>query len=397
LGTAALQKNCKLENLVKSLDASGSLATKEGNLVVAFPERCFLSQAAIAFLCAWGMRFRAAGRRIHLRGDEDAIRYLARLDLLRHLEMEDIQMNRQEESGRFMPLRLIESSEDVYAACNAVCDLVLCQFENAHDFIPALEWAVNEIVDNVLIHSQTQTPGVVCAQYFPQKHRLDVAICDVGCGIRTSLGGAHPVQSSGEAISVAIQRGVTRDPAIGQGNGMAGALEITRHGRGMFGVWTGDMSYAVKGDSNGSFREIAAIPGTGVVLSLDTRYPVDLEDTWIASGHGRDWSYINVVAEQVSEEGGIDVHKECLNTGTRPPGTRLRNRVRALLPEVDTPLVLNFTDVTSASSSFLDELLGRLAEEYGPAVLDQEIQILGMNDSVRAIAEVVVRQRIEGL
>ena len=36
-----------------------------------------------------------------------------------------------------------------------------------------MELAVNEIVDNILIHSETPVPGAVCAQYFPRMHRLD--------------------------------------------------------------------------------------------------------------------------------------------------------------------------------------------------------------------------------
>ena len=31
-----------------------------------------------------------------------------------------------------------------------------------------------EITDNILIHAQSGTPGVLCRQYFPERQRLDV-------------------------------------------------------------------------------------------------------------------------------------------------------------------------------------------------------------------------------
>ena len=103
-----------------------------------------------------------------LRGDEDALRYLARMDLHEHLGVAYDAGRRQSEVGGFLPLRLIAGDDAVFGTVNAICDLVLHQFENAPEFIPTLEWAANEIIDNILI----QVPGAVCAQYFHRKHLL---------------------------------------------------------------------------------------------------------------------------------------------------------------------------------------------------------------------------------
>ncbi len=57
------------------------------------------------------------------------------------------------------------------------------------------------------------------------QHCFDIGICDMGRGLLGSLQPAFPeVRSYGQAI----ERGATRDPAIGQGNGMAGSYEIVR-------------------------------------------------------------------------------------------------------------------------------------------------------------------------
>jgi hypothetical protein len=60
------------------------------------------------------------------------------------------------------------------------------------------------------------------------------------------------------------------------------------------------------------------------------------------------------------------------------------------------PLILDFYGVKSAASSFLDELLGRLADEdpRGQAMFDGPVRIQGMNPTVQAMANVVVAQRL---
>jgi hypothetical protein len=82
---------------------------------------------------------------------------------------------------------------------------------------------------------------------------------------------------------------------------------------------------------------------------------------------------------------------------SRDPAKLLRRKIQSLLPAMDgEPLILDFSGVKSAASSFLDELLGRLADEdpRGQAVFDGPVRIQGMNPTVQAMANVVVAQRL---
>lgn len=390
--TVHCPRNCSLHALSQEIGAAGALGSDWDALVVHFPAGCFVHCSAMAFLGTWGRLQVLAGRRMLLRGDGDALRYLARMDLHEHLGAAYDASRRQSDVGRFLPLRLIAGDDDVFGTVNAICDLVLHQFENAREFIPALEWAVNEIIDNILIHAESQVPRAVCAQYFPHEHRLDVGICDVGRGIKASLSESRHIWSHGDAVTTALQRGVTRNPDIGAGNGMAGALEIATQNQGGLQVWTGDVVYRLENGREKSFAQMAAVPGTGVLFSLDTRKPVDLTETWIAANHG--WSYINAEAERIGEQ-GLSVAANCSNTGTRAPAERLRRKILALLPEITGPLVLDFTAVRSAASSFLDELLGKLAQELGAEAFRERIRAVGMNDMLEQMANVVLRQRLE--
>jgi hypothetical protein len=93
-----------------------------------------------------------------------------------------------------------------------------------------------------------------------------------------------------------------------------------------------------------------------------------------------------------------NVAAECLHTGGRAPAKLLRRKIQGLLPAMDgEPLILDFRGVKSAASSFLDELLGRLADEdpRGQAIFDGPVRIQGMTPTVQAMANVVVAQRLK--
>lgn len=391
MAIVALPRVSTLPTLAAALGEADVLDSDWPEVVIKLARGAFVDVAAISFLCSWAGARASEGRKVHLRGDPDALAYLARMDLHEELGVAYQRGARLDETGRFLPLRRIASGDDVFATVNAICDLVLHQFDNAPEFVGALEWAANEIIDNILIHSETVVPGAVCAQYFPARHRLDVGICDLGRGIKASLGTTRQIWSHGDAVTTALRRGVTRDPSVGMGNGMAGSLEIATVNGGAFEVWTGDVVYRLDGGVARGFTKIPPLPGTGVMFSLDTRRPVDLSATWIAGGG---WSFINAEAERIARAGGIDVAEACINTGTRPPAERLRRKVLALLPEMETPLRLDFSHVRSASSSFLDELLGRMAHQLGENVFESRVQLEGMQPLVRKMANVVIAQRL---
>lgn len=356
---------------------------------------CFVTCAAMTFLCAWGLRYRERGGTITADGDDSLLSYLARMDLFTHLDIPfEEDFDRRNPEGRFMPLRLIAGDEDVFETTNSVLELVLRQFEDGQAFVPALEWAVNEATDNILRHAEAPAPGVVCAQYVPKAHRLDVAICDAGRGITASLEGVlEPWEGPGDAVKQALQRGVTRDPEIGQGNGLAGALEIAKTNSGAFHLWTDDIVFSTTNGEDGRFAKLPPLPGTGVAFALDTRRPVDLSDTFIGAPA---CPYIDAEAMRLeTSDDGIKVAEDCVSTGTRGSARRLRRKIASVLPEMDESLVLNFEGVERASSSFLDELLGRLAAEFGTDAFEQRVRLVNMPEQVVDMANVVIEQRLD--
>jgi hypothetical protein len=314
------------------------------------------------------------------------------MDLLRILDVAyEEGFERHPETGRFIPIRLIDDPQSCKGAVDAICDLVLRQFDNARAFLPALEWAVNETVDNMLVHAEMPVPGIVCAQYFPNRQRIDVGICDMGRGIMASLSESMHLWSHGHAITEALKRGVTRNRSEGQGNGLAGCRAIVTLNGGEFWLWTGDVTYRLQEGAERGFDQMPLVPGTGLLFSLDTTRPVNLADTFLEGG---DWSFIEAEGERLAAAGGIRVSEECFHTGLRSLARGLRRKILTVLPSMDQPLVLDFEGVTGASSSFLDELLGRLVEELGADGFRDRVRIVNMADEIRARANTVIRQRL---
>ena len=397
----SLPARAAIHQAVAAFEASNALHPKGDNVFLTFAD--VPAMDVLAYLGAWGLMARREGTTIKLRGDAKT---LASLQLLGFHQLLDISpssssANHQPTKAHtlgVLPLSPIATEEQQYKAVDAICAIALAAIDNAAAFIPALEWLANEILGNILTHAASETPGVVCAQYRPKQQRFDIGICDMGRGLLGSLQPTFPeVRSYGQAIDKAIERGATRDPAIGQGNGMAGSYEIVVLNGGTYQIWTGDVVYELnKGKRRPGFQSMPPVFGTGVMFSLDTSKPVDLASTWIASNSGVESLFLNSQTESASES-GLDVAAECLHTGGRQPAKQLRRKIQGLLPVMDDePLILDFSGVKSAASSFLDELLGRLAAEdpRGQAIFDGPVRIQGMPPTVQAMANVVVGQRL---
>ena len=93
---------------------------------------------------------------------------------------------------------------------------------------------------------------------------------------------------------------------------------------------------------------------------------------------------------------GLKVADEVEHTGARPPATHFRRKIMPLLSNTDEPLTIDFVGISRASSSFLDELLGRLVKELGIQKFQKEVKIINMSDQLMAMSNVVIQQRMEG-
>lgn len=356
------------------------------------PRGRFVTPRMLAMLTSWALEMRARGVSFAVMGDGDTCAYLDRMGFQGIIGAQAIGIPHRVEAGRFIPLFLIGTSDQQGQAVDALCELMLRQFENARELLPPFEWAVNEITDNILIHAQSSTPGVVSAQYYPGRHELEIAIVDQGLGLLGTLGPSHGARDERHAIELGLTRGLTRDPAVGQGNGMAGTELIVRENRGTMLLWTGG-TRVLSTPGGRRFAPLPTVNGVGMVLRLDVRNLIDLSQTWLGERH---FTYIDRQVEEL-EEGGflILVGRECESVGSREPARRLRNRLMAMLPDLgDQPLIFDFSDVRDPSSSFLDELFGRIALQIGLEAFTRRCSLEGLSAASIDRANAVIHQRV---
>jgi hypothetical protein len=390
-----LPKTCSQEELLKCFDKAGLNNKTWSDLDLASPQNCFFTPSGLTFLTSWSLLMMEKGRRIDFLGEKEAWQYLNRMRYFEHIghRHSEGEINKKDRAY-LTPISLIEDSSDVFSAVDAICYIVVRQFPDADKFLPALEWAVNEIIDNTITHAESVVPGAVSAQFYPRISKFVVSICDTGRGIQKSMSESHSVFNHAAAVKLAIQKGVTRNHDVGQGNGLAGTIEIIKENQGQFLLTSGDvmLEESEKGEVT---HHVPEFHGTSINLSFDTNRPVDLQLTTIAGKSSiTSWNYLISESERIQEAGGILVKQECEHTGGRIPAKLLRREIESLLPHCDGLLVINFEGVKMTSSSFLDELLGRLVIKIGKIEFQKSISIVNMNSTIQSMANNVIDQRL---
>jgi hypothetical protein len=267
--------------------------------------------------------------------------------------------------------------------------------------LDGLEWALNEVADNVLIHSGGARGWLQLSQQ-PSKGLIEVVVADCGQGILNSLREGHPeIHSDVAALELAVEKGVTRNPNIGQGNGLAGTLRIALAAHGFVNLYSGAglLRYlqpaSEDSDAGRLFTQPASyLQGTVVTLTLPTLRKIDIANAlW---GHATTTMFEN---EYISESGTeiiFRVANEASGFGNRPSAMPLRVAIENLLRQFPTQkLIVDFSGVSLVSASFADEFIARLAKNLGVVTFFQRISIVGMNDLIRRTMDAVIEQRLK--
>jgi anti-anti-sigma regulatory factor/anti-sigma regulatory factor (Ser/Thr protein kinase) len=300
-----------------------------------------------------------------------------------------------------VPVTQFFSASDQHKAVNAIMDAMLRSLTDlSRGDLAAIEWSVNEISDNVINHSNSQTGGLVQLTTFKkEQHRVEYAVCDAGIGIPNSLRQTHPeITSDSDALDRAIREGVTRDKAIGMGNGLFGSFEICRVSEGYFEVHSGYARLS-QNKQKGLHVRLERVPyaGTLVVACVDYSKRGVLQEAlrFGNKNHLPVRDYIEAAHE--SDDGARIVFvmsKEAESFGTRVAGRPVKIKLQnlsALCPAQK--VFIDFSDVPVISSSFADEVLGKLFLELGPLAFMQRFEVVNTTDAVRGLIDRAIGQR----
>ncbi|OOV19771.1 sensor histidine kinase [Flavobacterium sp. LM4] len=151
---------------------------------------------------------------------------------------------------------------------------VLREKSSMYDNVYAsLDYCFNEILDNVLNHTDEKV-GWVVAQYFENLNSIRLIVCDFGMGIHKSLNQKHDFTEE-EAITKCIESGITNGK--GQGHGLFATASFIRLNKGWLSLISGKKKLNVS-EKKTIVKDIPNWQGTCVYIRINTNVDVDYKE-----------------------------------------------------------------------------------------------------------------------
>ena len=356
------------------------------NATVIYPNACLPIAGIIKFYESQGVEFLY---------DLDKNDYLIKCGFVKQFEKDREEIQR--EYAPFDKIFIYKTSGQVADLTQAYIDSISHQSICEEGVLKSLIWCINEVMDNVLVHSESEY-GMVMAQYHPQKKHIAFCIYDSGIGIHNSMkNSVHHPKEEIDSLSLAVQEGV--GDGKGQGNGLFGLFEIVKENHGRLTLSSGGASIMLLDD--GYINKYDRLPfisyrnkSTTVDFQIDLNNPVNLDKVFKSIG-GFDGFDIRI-DDMIDDNGYLeyDVFDNGQGTATREAGLYLRNDIENILRREKTKIILDFTKVQTVSSSFIDELLAKMVLDIGFINFNDLIQIKGMNKDVKLLCERSLYMRI---
>jgi len=301
---------------------------------------------------------------------------------------------------RHLVTRRFENSEQQKLVVDDFMDVVLRSMPIPKDIISGLEWSINEITDNVLNHSESKFGGLIQASTYPANQTIAFAVADSGRGILNSMQEGFPtLRTDLDAIGEAIKAGVTRNPKFGQGNGLAGSLRVTTMTGGSFDITSGSGRLIVTQEETVK-KPLVYTSYQGTIVCGQIKIIEDFSISEALDFDGTN-SYIpvNIVEMQYEMDDKdcliLTMKHESTGFGSRKSGFQIRTKIKNIMnAKPNYPLVIDWAGVPVISSSFADELLGKLFKEMGAMSFSSLIRNLGMENLVRGLLDKAISQRL---
>lgn len=298
-----------------------------------------------------------------------------------------------------VPTLSFKNSEEQNACVDRLVSGMLSAVSGLHrtDFA-AVEWALNEITDNVLNHSESRIGGIVQLSIFEKKKRgVEFTVCDAGIGIPKSLREAKPeIHSDIEALEAAIKEGVTRNKITNQGNGLYGSFEICNVSGGSFDIHSGNAYLALHNKELSIKSENIPFDGTLVDARIDFSNSSLLEEA--LKFKGKKHIPIDFIENRYEEDSlqkiAFVMSQESRSFGSRlaakPVKIKLANLIEMCKGQ---KIQIDFSEISVISSSFADEVFGKLFLELGPMRFMGTMEFINSSDTILNLIDRAIKQR----
>lgn len=290
------------------------------------------------------------------------------------------------------------NADQHFSAIDRSLDIILKSGEGLdRKRLKALEWSLNEITGNVLNHAESPVGGIVQVVTFVRQQVVDFFVCDAGIGIPRSLRQGKPqIPDDVSAMRAAIQEGVTRNSQTNQGNGLYGTFKCCEVSGGEFEALSGTVSLRYRRGSLHVTRSPIPFKGTFIRASINYGFDKLLERALVFRGESYDPGFDYV--ERMYQSSGEDIHfkvKSELDVfGSRQAGKAARTKIQNLMDRNRTPILFDFEEITLISSSFADEVFGKLFIALGPIRFGQLCKFKNVDPTVQTLIDRSINQRV---
>lgn len=301
----------------------------------------------------------------------------------------------QFDSPQHLPAVIYTNPDEQFDAVEKVIDLSLRNLNlTDRQQLASIEWSVNEIADNVLNHAHSMIGGVIQVSARSDKNTIEYVVCDAGLSIPRTLREAHrSIATDLEALDRAIREGVTRNIKTNMGNGLFGSYRLAELSGGSFHIYSGyaSLNYTPK---NGLHVLQESIPFSGslVVCTIEVSNVELLSEA--LTFRGQKFTPYSV-AEQISDDEKVTIAlaEESHFFGSRPAAKPVRQKIENLVRTTSAQVTIDLSEVPLVSSSFADEVFGKLFVDLGPLQFMSRITIAGGNSIVRKLIDRAISQR----
>ena len=300
-----------------------------------------------------------------------------------------------------IPATQYQTPSEQNEAVNKIVNVILGAIPDMQrkDFA-AFEWAINEITDNVLVHSSSSIGGLVQVSTFKRNSKqVQFVVADAGIGIPKSLRLGRPeLTSDTDALDQAIREGVTRDTKVGQGNGLFGSYQICSLCEGHFRIDAGNAKLEFHNKKGLSIsNERIPYGGTMVEATIDFTQQGLLEKA--LNFKGKEHSPIDFVEVEYekNEDGSIHfiVEQEAQSFGSRVSGKPVRTKLSNLEQMIsDSQIVVDLKNIPIMSSSFADEAFGKLFMQTGALTFMSKFRFINVMPTVQQLIDKAIAQRM---
>jgi len=228
---------------------------------------------------------------------------------------------------------------------------------------------------------------------------VEFTIADGGIGVPKTLRDfRHDIESDADALMEAVKSGVTRNPTDFQGSGLYGTLEICRVSGGKFSLNSGNGVLIYSRDSVVARNEALPFSGTSVDAVIDFSEPALLEKALAIQGRiHQPVDYIELKYEQDDLRTiPFRLNEKSFSFRSRPAGRPIFVKIGNLVQSCPgQTIAVDFEGISVVSSSFADEVFGKLFVSLGPMKFMQAIRFINTNQTIQSLIDRAITQRMK--